>query len=434
VQPERDIEPPGRRRRTAGADLFAAAGREVWSVTEITRRIKERLEESFSSVWIAGEASNVRRPASGHVYLTLKDEGAQLNAVIWRGLVGKLRFDLEDGLALVVQGEITVYAPRGQYQLICRQVYPKGMGALELAFRQLRDRLEKEGLFAPEHKKPLPFLPRRIGIVTSGTGAALRDILRVLDKRFPPIPVLIAPVRVQGEGAAGDIAEAIGLMNRQPDVDCLIVGRGGGSLEDLWAFNEEVVARAIYASRVPVISGVGHEIDLTIADLVADVRALTPTDAAQQAVPDRLQLAEQTDALAARLVQALRGRVQTAADALRAAGDAYAFRRPLELVRRREQAADAVCERLAVLGRRLLPDRLRALEAVAGRLEALGPRNVLARGYSITMTGPNGTILKRAGDVAPGDSLRTLLHQGEVRSRVTALSNEDNDGGETQRG
>jgi len=400
-------------------------GVEVLGVSEITARIKDHLEGAFGDVWVAGEVSNLRRPASGHVYFTLKDEGAQLNAVLWRSLAQTLRFDLEDGLAVLARGEITVYPPRGQYQLLCRRLYPRGMGALELAFRQLCDRLEKEGLFAPECKKPLPFLPRRLGLITSPTGAAIRDMLRVLDQRCPSVPVLIAPVRVQGEGAAEEIAEAIARINRQPEVDCLIVARGGGSLEDLWAFNEEVVARAIHASRVPVISGVGHEIDVTIADLVADVRALTPTDAAQRAVPDRRALLEQVGALRQRLVRGLSGRVRRARQALDGAAGRYAFRRPLDLVRRREQGLDLLCERTAAVGRRLLPERRRRLEAVASRLEALGPRNVLARGYSITMAEPDGTIVKRAADLAPGRRLRTLLHEGEVRSTVTDVLDEE---------
>ena len=407
------------------ADVLAAAGVEVCTVADLTRRIKYRLEQAFPSVWVAGEISNAHRPASGHLYFTLKDEDAQLNAVMWRGQAAALRFRLEDGMAVLMQGEITVYAPRGQYQMVCRQIHPRGVGALELAFRQLKEKLAGEGLFDPALKKPLPFLPRRVGIVTSRTGAAVRDMLRVLHERFPSIPVLIAPTKVQGEGAAEQIADAIAAMNERDDVDVLIVGRGGGSLEDLWAFNEEVVARAIHASRIPVISGVGHEIDFTISDFVADVRALTPTDAAARAVPDCAQLTNRLDGITRQLVQGLRGTLRSAREWLRAACDQYAYRQPFAMVRREEQRLDTLGERLGLAGRRLLPERRRRLDALVARLDALSPRGILGRGYSITMSANNGRILTCADQVAPGDALRTLLHEGELASRVTATDRKD---------
>lgn len=405
----------------------------VYTVSELTAEIKGKLEQAFPVVWVTGEISNVRRPASGHIYLTLKDEGAQIAMVIWRAIAAKIPFELRDGLAVIVQGELTVYPPQGQYQISCRQVYPKGVGALELAFRQLKEKLQKEGLFALEHKRPLPFLPRRIGIVTSRSGAALRDILKVLSKRSPFVPVLIHSTRVQGEGAAREIAEAIANMNRFEDVDVLIVGRGGGSLEDLWAFNEEPVARAIYSSRIPIVSAVGHEIDVTIADFVADVRALTPTDAAQQVVPDREQLLEHLHTLRTRLAQATRRRLLRAREAILAIAGSYAFRQPLELIRREERRLDDLCEKLAQAGRRLLPDRSRALDVFSTRLEALSPRNVLARGYSITMLQKNGKILRQASQVSPGDMLDTLLWDGEIRSTVQSTSPGEDDGGKEQR-
>ena len=405
----------------------------IHTVSELTAEIKGKLEREFPVVWVAGEISNVRRPASGHVYLTLKDEGAQIALVIWRAIAARIPFEIRDGMAVIVQGEITVYPPQGQYQITCRQLYPKGIGALELAFRQLRDKLQKEGLFAPEHKKPLPFLPKRIGIVTSRSGAALRDMLKVLNTRCPFVPVLIHSTRVQGEGAAQEIAAAIADMNRMEDVDVLIVGRGGGSLEDLWAFNEEAVARAIYNSRIPVVSAVGHEIDVTIADLVADVRALTPTDAAQRVVPERAQLIEHLHIQRTRLAQTAQQKLRQARDALFALARSYAFRRPLEPIRRAERLLDDLCEDLAEAGRRLLPDRRRALDALSTRLDALGPRNVLRRGYSITTLEKNGKIVRQASQVSTGDVLKTTLWQGDVRSTVETSSPGDKHGSEEQR-
>ncbi len=405
----------------------------VYTVSELTAEIKGKLEQAFPVVWVAGEISNVRRPASGHVYLTLKDERAQIALVIWRAIAAAIPFEIRDGMAVIVQGELTVYPPQGQYQISCRQLFPKGVGALELAFRQLKEKLLKQGLFAPERKRPIPFLPRRIGIVTSRSGAALRDMLKVLSKRCPFVPVLICPTRVQGEGAAQEIAAAIADMNRMEEVDVLIVGRGGGSLEDLWAFNEEVVARAIFHSRIPVVSAVGHEVDVTIADFVADMRALTPTDAAQRVVPDREQLIEHLHSLRTRLAQATRRKLSRAREAILAIARSYAFRQPLELIRREERRLDDFCEQFAQAGRRLLPDRRHALDVLSTRLEALGPRNVLARGYSITMLEKNGKIVRQATQVSPGDALRTVLGDGSIRSTIESTSAGENNGSKKQR-
>ncbi|MBN1587017.1 MAG: exodeoxyribonuclease VII large subunit, partial [Candidatus Omnitrophica bacterium] len=251
------------------------------TVSELTRQVKQLLEEIYPRVWVVGEISNLRTPASGHMYFTLKDEGAELACVFFKFASQRLKFKLEDGLQVVLRGSVTVYERQGKYQLKVDTAEPKGAGALQLAFEQLKKKLAAEGLFDPEHKKPVPWLPKRIGVVTSPTGAAIRDILHVLARRMPGMDVLIAPVRVQGEEAAPEIAAAIRVMNALKNVDVLIVGRGGGSLEDLWCFNEEIVARAIYESELPVISAVGHEIDWTIADMVADVRAPTPSAAAE---------------------------------------------------------------------------------------------------------------------------------------------------------
>src|SRR5512136_2779310 len=269
-------------------DIFA--DKRILTVSRLTALIRSTLEENFEHVWVEGEVSNLSTPSSGHLYFTLKDAGAQLRCVMFKGAVRNLRFRLKDGMGLILRGRITVYEQRGDYQLIAEYAEPLGIGALQLAFEQLKERLVREGLFDESRKKPLPVLPQRIGVVTSPTGAAIHDILTVVNRRFANVQILIVPVRVQGDGAAAEIAAAIDDVNRYGAVDVMIVGRGGGSLEDLWAFNEEAVARAIARSRIPVISAVGHETDYTIADFAADLRAPTPSAAAELAVKDRDEL------------------------------------------------------------------------------------------------------------------------------------------------
>ena len=387
------------------------------TVSELNRRVRETLEEQFGVVWVVGEVTGARRPSSGHVYLTLKDADSQVSAVMWRGPASRLPFDLEDGLEVVVQGEISVYEPRGQYQIILRHVQPKGVGALQLAFLQLKEKLEAEGLFDPARKRPLPGIPKRIGIVTSATGAAVRDMLRTIYSRFPGARTLLRPALVQGESAAADIAEGIADLNRVPDVDVIIIGRGGGSLEDLWPFNEEVVARAVAASAAPVISAVGHEIDVTISDLVADRRALTPTDAGQIVVPEKRRLLADLDALRARLAQALRRRVERARERLDGLASSYAFRRPLDGVRRLEQTVDDLGQRLFRVMEGRAPALRERVEALEARLRALNPEAVLRRGYSITFHA-DGRVARRAADARAGERLRTRLSEGEVLSEV----------------
>src|SRR3954462_7886448 len=274
--------------------LFAQAAEatpRVLSVSQLSQLIEGTLESAFQSVWVSGEVSEVSRPHSGHVYFTLRDEAAQMKAVIWRSVASRLRFQLEDGQQVICHGDLDVYPPRGTYQLVVRQVEPEGLGALQLAFKQLQARLAAEGLFEPARKRPLPLFPQRVGFVTSPSGAAIRDFLQVAARRFHGVEILVIPARVQGDGAAVEIARGIELANRlQPPLDCLVVGRGGGSLEDLWSFNEEIVVRAIHASQIPVVSAVGHEIDVTLADLVADIRALTPSEAAERVIPSAAEL------------------------------------------------------------------------------------------------------------------------------------------------
>jgi exodeoxyribonuclease VII large subunit len=397
-------------------------GVKVLSVSELTQEVRALLEEGFSSVWVAGEVSNLARPSSGHLYLSLKDAQAQLRAVLWRGIALRLRFDLADGMEVIARGRLTVYPPRGEYQLVIEEIQPRGIGALELALRQLREKLFMRGYFDPAHKKPLPAVPARVALVTSPTGAAVRDVLEILARRWPAAEVWVCPVRVQGDGAAQEIAAAIRLLNGlRPTADVLIVGRGGGTTEDLWAFNEEVVAQAIYESRIPVVSAVGHEIDVTIADLVADRRALTPSEAAELVVPDREELFAALRGTETRLRELIRGRLDTARQRWEDLAGRRAFRLPLERVRELERRLDEAGERLARAGRQRLKQAREAVSAAAARLETLSPLNVLGRGYSLTRTA-TGQVVRDAEQVRPGDRLLTLLHRGRLLSRVEEIT------------
>jgi exodeoxyribonuclease VII large subunit len=320
----------------------------VLSVSDITRQIKFSLEQRFPRVWIQGEISNFKRHTSGHLYFTLKDEGAQISATMWRSRAGTLLFSPEDGMKVIARGGITVYPPRGSYQIDVEQLTPVGIGELQVAFERLKKKLAGEGLFEESRKRPLPRYPERIGIITSETGAALQDMRTVLNRRYPAVEVVLLPVRVQGVGASEEIADALADMNRYGEVDLIIVGRGGGSLEDLWAFNEEVVARAIAASRIPVVSAVGHEIDFTIADFVADVRAPTPSAAAEIAVPDRSELLELIRNYEYTMRSAVLQTTSTFQDRVQGLVSSYAFNRPKDMVREFVQRVDEVMRVLAV--------------------------------------------------------------------------------------
>jgi exodeoxyribonuclease VII large subunit len=396
----------------------------IYSIGEITRAVKGLLEDAFAQgVWVSGEVSNLARPGSGHIYLTLKDSESQLRAVMWRSVAGRMRFDLQDGMEVIARGRITVYVPRGDYQLQIEELQPKGIGALELAFRQLREKLLQLSYFDSGRKKPLPRFPRRVALVTSPSGAAVRDMLEILGRRWPALEVWVCPVRVQGEGAAEEIAAAIRLVNRVATsdlrpIDVMIVGRGGGSMEDLWAFNEECVARAIFESQVPVVSGVGHETDLTIADLVADVRALTPSEAAERVVPDRREVLDGLASQAVNMRQLLTRRIDLARARLDDLSTRRSFRLPLERLRELSQRLDEWAERLSrVRGQRLLQSRQR-VESIAGRLHALSPLNVLARGYSLTRKEADQGVVREAKQVVVGERLVTLVQHGKIVSRV----------------
>ena len=389
-----------------------------FTVSQITRKIRASLEYNFSNVSILGEISNVRKPGSGHIYLTLKDKSSQLQAVVFRNIANKIKFELKDGMEVISFGSVTVYEPRGQYQLIINKIEPKGIGALQLAFQQLKEKLEKEGLFDQTHKKPIPFIPQKIGVVTSPTGAAIKDILNIIDRRFANIEILIYPVKVQGEGAAQEIAEAITALNALTDIDVIIAGRGGGSLEDLWAFNEEVVARSIYNSRIPVISAVGHEIDITIADLVADKRALTPSEAGELVVPRKDLLLDMLEKLNTRLLQSLTGKLRLSKERLVRVANSYAMRQPFDRLRRWQQRLDEFAQRLNINITHALNTEREKLSGIAGKLESLSPLNVLKRGYTITTRLEDNKSLREVKGLNKGDKIKTNFSKGSVISTI----------------
>jgi exodeoxyribonuclease VII large subunit len=407
-------------------DLFSQAQpqRQVLSVWEVTAQIKDLLESSFPTVWVAGEISNFARPQSGHCYLTLKDDRAQLRAAIWKNAAARVRFDLHDGLEVICRGHIDVYAPRGSYQLIIEHVEPRGIGALDLALRQLREKLAKEGLFDPARKRPLPPFVRRIAVVTSPTGAAIHDFLQVLGRRWRGADVLVVPTRVQGEGAAEEIAAAIAAVNRLAlPIDCLVVTRGGGSLEDLWAFNEEPVVRAVHASRIPVVSAIGHEIDVTLADLVADVRALTPSEAAELVAPAAEELLAGLRQVQKRLTAAVRGCALSSRSRLDAAARHYVFRRPYQRIHNLARRLDELGTRSSRAMRQRLRLARGRVGSTAAQLESLSPLAVLGRGYSITQRTADGRVIRNAAELAVGDELTTRFAQGEATSRVMRVGN-----------
>lgn len=404
-------------------DLFSSSpDAPVLTVSQLTAEIQDLLETAYPSVWVAGEVSNLSRPQSGHCYFTLKDDRAQLKAVMWRNSLARLPFDLQDGLEVVCQGKLDVYPPRGTYQLDVRQIEPKGLGALELALRRLRDKLAAEGLFDPARKRPLPKFPRRVALVTSPTGAAMHDFLRVLHRRWQGVEVVVAPTRVQGDGASREIADAIALVNRViPRFDCLVVARGGGSLEDLWAFNEEPVVRAIVASRIPVVSAVGHEIDITLADLAADLRAATPSQAAELVVPAADDLRVLVRQHHQRLLMALRGRAFAARNKLNELAQRRFFRRPMDLVLPRAQRLDELAARAARAVRQKAAVARRLCDSQGARLESLSPLAVLARGYSVTENALTGEVVRDAASLAPGCQVKTILARGRVTSRIEEI-------------
>jgi exodeoxyribonuclease VII large subunit len=436
--------------------------RKIWTVSELTARIRDLLGRNFTDIWVQGEISNAHAAQSGHFYFTLKDERAQVRCVCFKQQLRLLKFRPGDGLRVTLRGSVSVYEARGEYQIYVETIEPAGIGALQLAFEQLKKRLEAEGLFDPARKKPLPLLPRRIGLITSPLGAAVRDVVRILRRRFPNVHLTLYPVRVQGEGAAAEIVRALKFFNRKNLADVLILARGGGSIEDLWAFNEEIVARAIAASAIPIISGVGHETDFTIADFVADVRASTPSAAAELVVQTRREFDKHIADLRETLGGLIRYRLLELSRRIHELSARRGFRRPLDLLRQCRQRADEYTSRLALglrarleqarkrftrahvrvvsfdfrakIGRlrirlerqsadlrmraeRLLRAKRERVERLRLQLEERGPLRVLERGYSIAYDAA-GNVLRSTEQVALGDAVSIQLHRGRLTTEV----------------
>ncbi len=434
-----------------------AEGRSVLSVSELTRRIRQILENNFPFVWVTGEISNFRRPSSGHCYFTLKDDAAQIAAVLFRQQSRQVRFQLEDGLSIVASGRISVYEPRGSYQIILEYVEPAGLGALQLAFEQLKKKLAAEGLFDPARKRPIPFLPNKIAVITSMTGAVIHDILNITGRRYPSVPIQILPVRVQGDEAVSEIVRAIEVANTRMDAEIILLARGGGSIEDLWPFNTESVARAIASSRIPVVSAVGHETDFTIADFVADLRAPTPSAAAELLVPDRLELLQKLHMLQLRLRRSLvqmidrhrktildfrklffrtrRGlqdrwlrldelgrRLQRAAfQPLRlkrlkliSLEERLAVQRPERMIAEYKSKLDYIKSKISLLLTIILNKKLEKHRLLESMLRASNPLAILKRGYSVTRRLPDRRVISDAAQVAVTERVEVVLSSGNL--------------------
>ncbi|MBP7055663.1 MAG: exodeoxyribonuclease VII large subunit [Candidatus Omnitrophica bacterium] len=393
----------------------------IYTVSEITRYMRAIIEDSFPAVWVEGEISNFVLHSSGHMYFSLRDSNAVLKSAMFSRANAKLKFRPKDGMKVICFGKMSLYEPRGDYQLIVEDIEPKGVGALQLQFQELKEKLMKEGLFDESHKIPVPHLPTRIGIVTSPTGAAIHDILNVVRRRFANIEIIINPVRVQGEGAKDEIAEAIRDFNRFGAIDVMIVARGGGSLEDLWAFNEEVVARAIYDSELPVISAVGHEVDYTISDFVADLRAPTPSAAAELVIPRKEDLSTAVESAVVRLKHALIAKIDILEERVKALSDSYILRQPLNVIEQHEQRIDDLRKDLADRMGHIVDMRGENFRLLAGKLGVLNPLAILNRGYSITTNLADGFIVKDASRLKEGDKVETKLATGKFVGRVESV-------------
>jgi len=399
---------------------------EALSVSDLTAYLKGIVEEALPSVWVAGEISNLSRPRSGHLYMTLKDEASQSRAVMWRSPAAKLRFELKEGQQVLAFGGVEVYGPQGVYQLSLRKLEPLGLGALQLAFQQLQQRLQAEGLFDPARKKPLPPFPRRIGVVTSPTGAAVRDFLEIALRRWPNLDITIIPAKVQGPGAAQSIVAGIKAAHRiTPPLDVLVVTRGGGSIEDLWCFNEEPVVREIAASRLPIVSAVGHEIDVTLADFAADVRALTPSEAAERIVPEFAAIRDLVVRLTSRLHRPIFQRIKYHHEQIRQLSQRPCLRRPHEMIRHQSRQLDDLDARGRRAIRALHNLKRRDLEKRAATLAGLSPLSVLARGYTVSKIVNTGKVLNSIAQVEPGDDIVTQTNDGSLVSRVTSKKSDE---------
>lgn len=392
------------------------------SVTELNNRIKALLDGDpfLSGVCVRGELSNYKVYPSGHHYFTLKDAESSLRCVMFKSAAGMLRFKPESGMGVTVWGRVAVYPRDGAYQLYCDQMMPEGAGDLQVAFEQLKEKLAKEGLFDASHKKPLPKFPERIAVITSPAGAAVHDIIRVLGKRWPSAKVVLLPVRVQGAEAPPEIAGALRYANRYKVADLIIAGRGGGSIEDLWAFNDERVARAIYESEIPVISAVGHEPDVTISDYVADLRAATPSNAAELAVPDGSELREVLLGAGIRLGQAVRKQIGNCRAGLTDLASRRVMKSPTGFIDQRRMELDGVRTRLASASEAVLAEKMHGFVRLASKLDALSPLKVLGRGYAIAVK-ENGEIVRNAEQVSAGEKVRLRLSRGGLRCRVEEI-------------
>lgn len=396
--------------------IQTAKPQHIYSVSEITEEIKSILENSFSAVWVEGEISNFKTYESGHFYFSLKDENVLLSAVMFSRVNKELKFKIEDGLKVICFGSIGLYGPRGQYQLIVEKIEPKGIGAQQLAFEQLKKKLAKEGLFAPQHKRPLPLMPFCVGIVTSGSGAAVRDILQILKKGSPGVDVIIRSVRVQGEFAAGEIAQGIAELNEFKKVDVIIISRGGGSSEDLWPFNEEIVARAIYGSVIPTISAVGHQINVTLSDLTADLFVETPSAAAKIIVDKKNTLLTQINSHKQSLILSISQIFYDLQKNLVALQ--HMLKSPLDRLLERQQQLDELNSNLVSDMRHYLGINQERTRGLIEKLEALSPLAILSRGYSLSMLMPEGTIVKDSLKLKKGDLVKTTLSKGGFLSSV----------------
>ncbi len=396
----------------------------VYSVAEITHEIKLLLETTIPVVWVQGEISNLKFHTSGHLYFSLKDKDSQINCVMWRSRNAGLFFTPQDGMKILALGKVTVYEKRGYYQFDVIKMQPAGIGELQLAFEQLKNKLQEEGLFDEEFKQPIPQYPQSIGIVTSPTGAAIQDLVNILNRRFPGIEIILKPVKVQGEGAALEIAAAIDEFNEYGKVDVLIIGRGGGSLEDLWAFNEEVVARAIFRSKIPIISAVGHEIDFSISDFVADLRAPTPSAAAELAVPDRNELLNRILQYRKTIFEISASLIQYQRDQLKSLVGSYSFLKTPDRVRQYQQRLDELIHTMKyTLGYRFNLHSQK-LTSLSHRLQALAPESVLKRGYSICYRAEDNKIVREANLLQVEDKIRVQFYKGKIFGSVEEIMEE----------
>ncbi len=392
-----------------------------YTVSELTRQIKLTLEGALAAVWVEGEISNFVRHSSGHFYFSLKDDSSQISAVMWRGKNTGMFFTPQDGMKVLAKGRVTVFEKRGSYQLDVDTLQPLGIGDLQLAFEQLKIRLSEEGLFEEKHKMPIPPIAERIGIITSPTGAAIRDLISVSKRRFPGVQLLLIPARVQGEGAAEEIAQAIEEFNEYGNIDILIVGRGGGSLEDLWAFNEEIVARAIFNSKIPVISAVGHEVDFTIADFVADRRAPTPSAAAEIAVLNADETWKKVVSNVRKLEKHTIDTIQHLHEKVQYLENSRAFQAPVDIIKQYSLQLDFLTEKLEMSSRNRIQNTKDNISQLEKRLLSLNPENVLKRGYSIVSRMKDNDIVLKSTQVHPGDRLNIRFSEGGAISTVETV-------------